>query len=110
MHALMTRVCSSVNSMNANTRRRDGGIFGGSGAGDVFFFNALFAAGLDYDDTITVTSDHIFSDSSSPKNSLERKCSEKTEQKASISHYTLISTLSALIFHILTKFLALDFR
>ena len=74
------------------------------------FFNALFAAGLDYDDTITVTSDHIFSDSSSPKNCLERKCSEKTEQKASISLYTLISTLSALIFHILTKFLALDFR
>ena len=37
VHALMMMVCSSVNSMNANTRRRDGGIFGGSGAGDVLF-------------------------------------------------------------------------
>ena len=41
VHALMMMVCSSVNSMNANTRRRDGGMFGGRGAGDVPFFNAL---------------------------------------------------------------------
>ena len=34
------------------TRCRDGDIFWGSGAGNVLFFNALFAAGMDYDDTI----------------------------------------------------------
>ena len=53
MHALMMMVCSSVNSMNANTRRRDDGMFGGRGARDVLFLMLyVFAAGLDYDDTI----------------------------------------------------------
>ena len=37
VHALMMMVCSSVNSMNANTRHRDGGIFGAIGAMNVLF-------------------------------------------------------------------------